>query len=89
MAVYLVTYDLNKSGQNYEDLYKTLKQQFIAYNHIMESCWLVETNNTAQGVYELLKDALDSNDRILVTLITDDRQGLLDKDAWQWIRDRV
>ncbi|KKB93968.1 MULTISPECIES: hypothetical protein [Bacillus] len=88
MGVYLVTYDLNKSGQNYDGLYKKLKQ-FKDYKHIMESCWLIQTNNNADGIFEHLKSELDSNDRLLITRITADRQGWLSKDHWQWIRDRL
>lgn len=46
MTVYCVSYDLNKAGQNYNDLYEELKKSPNWWHHL-DSTWLIVTNETA------------------------------------------
>ena len=65
MATYIVTYDLHKSGQNYECLSKKLKA-YGTYFHIQGSVWIIVTSSTAKEVRDNLKPCLDGNDKLLV-----------------------
>ncbi|EFV70091.1 hypothetical protein HMPREF1012_03879 [Bacillus sp. BT1B_CT2] len=88
MAVYSIAYDLNKIGQSYDKLHKEIKK-LGPYFHAMESYWFVDTNYSADTIYALLKSALDSNDLVFITKVTNSYYGLLDKEAWAWLKPRL
>jgi len=60
-----VSYDLLKSGQNYDDLYALLKS-FPVHHKITESFWMVNTSLTPKDLRAKLLTCLDDNDRIFV-----------------------
>lgn len=68
MAVYLVSYDLRQPGRNYEPLWQDLRN--AGGVRALESLWLVDVNQTAVQVRDLLRTHLDANDRIMVVEIT-------------------
>lgn len=62
---YVISYDLQRPGQNYEALYNKLRR-FNA-KRILQSQWVFNCiNANAQGLRDYFKKYLDSNDRILV-----------------------
>jgi hypothetical protein len=65
MTNFLVTYDLDKPGQKYEELIKAIK----TYKNVKatESCWLVRSTKTAKDIREHLVTKMDKNDRLYVT----------------------
>ena len=65
MACYAVTYDLFKSGQNYDELIKAIKG-YSNWCHLQQSVWLVVSSNTAQEVRDHLRRYIDSNDKLFV-----------------------
>jgi len=94
MAVYLVTWDLNKEKPNYAEA----RKQFIAHveryenkkDAGLDSVRFVSTNLTADQLSDDLRKKLDSNDRIIVTkLVSGNHQGWLDKTVWDWINARL
>lgn len=50
MAVFLVSYDLNKQGQNYTNLINAIKT-YDAYIKCLHSQWLISTNDNIDSVY--------------------------------------
>lgn len=83
--VYLITYDLNKPGQNYNSLYEAIKKIGRWWHHL-DSNWLVETNNnSASQISDILRKEIDKNDNLLVIRVTRDYAGWLPKKAWDWI----
>ena len=84
MKIFSITYDLVSPGQNYSKLAEAIKDVGTWW-HYLDSTWLVATTLSANSIFERLKSALDSNDHILVVDIGSDHQGLLPKDAWEWI----
>ena len=85
--IYAINYDLKRPGQNYEELYKAIKD-CGAWWHYLGSTWLVDTNLTGKGVWERLAPHVDKNDRVLVIRVARDYQGWLPQDAWDWINSR-
>ncbi len=85
--IYAINYDLKKPGQNYEALYTAIKS-CGAWWHYLGSTWLVDTNLTAQGIWDKLAPVVDQNDFFLVVGVTRDFQGWLPQDAWKWINER-
>lgn len=88
--VYLVTYDLNKPGKDYSNLYAALRQyQYIRDNNL-DSVWFVSTSWTVSEIYEHLRHHMDTSDRIVITQMrTGEHQGWMHKDIWAWINARV
>lgn len=85
MAVYSVSYDLNKAGQNYEGLINEIRT-FNGYRKVMKSHWFVCHNGNAAQVYEKLKKHLDKNDHILIMEATKNYHGCLPNEVWDWLK---
>lgn len=65
MALYWVSYDLDKPGQDYTDLINRLRQWKAT--RILKSDWLLPHNNTtAATIRDDLHQYMDDNDRIMV-----------------------
>lgn len=63
----LISYDLLKPGQNYNELYDAIKNISGFWSHPVESVWIVDTYKSASDVRDLLKSHIDSNDKLFVT----------------------
>lgn len=69
MALFLISYDLDSPGQNYEAVYRLLRSW--GAQRVLESTWMLKANNTSCAA---MRDAmmpsnngpLDSNDRVVV-----------------------
>ncbi|WP_256815572.1 hypothetical protein [Cytobacillus sp. Bac17] len=88
MAVYLITYDLNSPGQDYNKLYEEIKS-FGESNHNMESIWFVKTNLTPKTMNERLKAKMDKNDFLFISEVTKNYYGFAPKTMWDWLSSRV
>ncbi|HGY4398009.1 hypothetical protein AB2J17_05785 [Citrobacter freundii] len=87
MAIYHVSYDLNKSGQNYQGMYDELME--TDYCHYAESSWLIDTSETAEQVWSRLSSSVDENDTVLIIRVTTPYQGWLSKECWDWLNSRT
>lgn len=86
--LFLITYDLKKPGQNYTELYDSIKS-CGDWQHPLESMWVVKVGTLASSndIYKLLRPKIDDNDSLFVVDITDrDRQGWLAKTFWEWLK---
>ena len=70
MNALLVSYDLNKAGQDYKKLFEFLKSEGKAF-HYMKSVWMIETQLSVADFTSELKKHLDSNDKYVVADLTD------------------
>jgi hypothetical protein len=68
MSKYLISYDLDKPGQNYERLIARLKEHGAI--RVLLSQWALRTQWTAAQLRDDLRAYIDPNDRILVTGLT-------------------
>lgn len=94
MAVYLVTWDLNKEKPNYSaartEFIKHLERYENKKDPGLDSVRFVSTNWTADQVSADLRTKLDDNDKIIVTkLISGNYQGWLSQAVWEWIAARL
>ena len=89
MTVYAITYDLNRPGQNYQDLYDEIKGLGAYWWHYLDSMWLVSTNLSANQVSERIRKHCDTNDHFLVIRVVANYQGWLPEEAWSWINRHV
>jgi len=65
---YLISYDLDKPGQNYDKLIARLKEHGAV--RVLLSQWVLTTTWTAVQLRDDLMAYTDSNDRILVVQIS-------------------
>ena len=87
MAVYMITYDLNKPGQNYDKLYEAI-QAASSYNtwmHYLDSTWFIQSTLSTKQVFEKLEPHIDKNDNLLVMEVKNNYYGRLPKDAWDYL----
>lgn len=80
MAVYQIDYDLRKQ-RNYDALYERLKS-YPQWCRVLESTWVISTNQSAAQVRDYLKAVMDADDGLLVTRL----QG---EAAWYGFSDEV
>ena len=88
---YMITYDLNNPGQNYEKVIESIKNasdgNWCSY---WKSSFLIRSNYaTAQQVSDLITPHLDKNDSLLVIEAVNNYQGWLKKKQWDYIRNHI
>jgi CRISPR-associated endonuclease Cas2 len=87
--LYLVTYDLNKPRQDYENLFDALKQAGTWWHHL-DSTWIVKSNEDIGNFANRIKKEIDQNDSLLIVEITNDNyKGWLVQEAWDWLRNNI
>jgi len=65
MKVYQISYDLKKR-RSYSAFYKRLRSYGI-YCHVLESSWVIVTDQNAVPIRDYLAQAMDPDDGLLVT----------------------
>lgn len=88
---YLITYDLNSKGQDYENVINAIKQasdgNWCTY---WKSSFLIRSNYaTANQVADCITPHLDKNDRLIVMEVNSNYQGWLSKENWEYIRNHI
>lgn len=84
--VYNISYDLHEPSKKYEKLHNLIKE--ISNNrwaHILGSTYIIHSIKSADQIYKYLSQALDNNDLIIISEITTNTQGNLNKDHWKYI----
>lgn len=87
--VYLITYDLCKEGQDYEALYKAIKEITPAWCRFMKSAWFVYTSKSDEQIRDCLLPVMDNNDLLFITKVSKQYKGWLTDDVWNWLKDRI
>lgn len=64
MSTYMVGYDLNKRGQDYDALIEAIKTYH--WWHCLDSTWIIKTSDTPLQIRDRLQQYVDSNDGLLV-----------------------
>lgn len=87
---YMITYDLNKEGQNYEDIIKTIKEKISGYwCTYWKSSFLITSCYSPDEMIEKLRPYLDPNDRMLIIEVTNNKNGWLSQNQWDWINEHI
>ena len=90
MAVYMITYDLNSAGQDYENVIKAIKDASTGvWCSYWKSSYLIKSNLTVQQVSDMITPHLDSNDRLLVIEVNKNYQGWLSEKQWKYINENI
>jgi len=94
VAVYLITWDLNKQKPNYNQARQYLVEHLTQYEHIkdpgLDSVWFINSTASADTLDAEIRKRLDTNDRLIVTkLVRGQHQGWLAQNTWNWINARL
>ena len=85
--IYLITYDLNKPGQNYKGLYDAIKNASDgSWMHYLDSTWIIRTNLSTKQVCDRIKPCVDNSDNFLVVEIKENYYGWLPNEAWDYFK---
>lgn len=86
--VYMITYDLNSTGQRYNELISAIKGasngRWCTY---WKSSYLIKSPLSPSQIAGRLKPYLDSNDRLIVIEVKRNYEGWLTDDEWSYIND--
>ena len=87
---YIISYDLNKKGQNYESLYKLIKDCSTgAWMHYLDSTWIIASYLSAAEISDALRETADNNDLFFIAEITKNYSGWLPEDAWKYLKENI
>ena len=84
----IVNLDLHGPAASYDALYAEIRRQGTWW-HYMRWTWIIQTSRTPDQVVDSLKPFITGPDRLLVTYLTRPYQGLLSKEEWAWINERI
>ena len=89
MAVYMITYDLNSTGQKYNDVIKAIKDSSAAWCSYWKSSYLIKSSLTVEQISDKITPHLDNNDRMIVIEVKNNYQGWLSEKQWKFIRESI
>lgn len=87
MTCYVVCYDLNTVGQNYDCIIERIKS--LPYFHAQQSVWFVEHSGPETAVCEYLVGCLDTNDRLFVSEVSKSSAGYNMPEGAKWLNRRL
>lgn len=90
MTTYMIGYDLNKAGKNYDGLIAAIKEVANGYWHHLDSTWIIHSESSAIDIRDKLAAHLDSDDELLVCKIGAPGawQGFNDRGS-SWLKDNL
>lgn len=87
--VLMITYDLNSTGQKYEEVIKAIKDSSLEWCSYWKSSYLVKTNFNPSQFFEKLKPFIDGNDKLLIVESVKNYYGWLSEDQWKFIKENI
>ena len=94
MAVFVVTWNINREKSNYAQARDAFIKQLETYENKkdlgLETVRFISTASNADAISEKLRQKLDDNDRLVVSKMNSNQhQGWLSRDVWEWINARM
>lgn len=84
MATYIIDYDLNTPGKNYDALISQIKT--YPWAKICKSSWAVKSSQTAAQIRDSLTPHIDSDDKLFVAKIDGWAAWGLPKEVTDWLK---
>ena len=89
MNTYIISYDLHKPGQNYEELLKRIKS-YPNWARLGGSAYVIQTENSHVQVRDYLNEVLDTNDKIFVGTVSAPAAWYgLGEEVSNWLLDKL
>lgn len=94
MSIYVVTWNLNKEGAEYQKARTAFLNHLANYDNTkdsqLETVRWISTTSTAQEVSAFLRQKLDDNDRLFVSkVVAGTHAGWVETSVWDWINARL
>ena len=86
--MYLITYDLNKPGQEYKQLFAAIEGLGPSC-HIVTSTWLVDSSLKPKEIASALRPYIDLTDVIFVVQVLPKYYGQLSADWSAWLQEHL
>lgn len=87
---YLISYDLNSPGQNYEKVCNAITQASTGvWCRPLESVYVIQSNMTAETIYNRISRYLDRNDRLLIMALEGDSFWHLEKSVSDYLQNML
>ena len=83
MNSYIISYDLMAPNKDYSSLISAIKS-YGTYAKVLESCWIIKSNDSSSTIRVYFSSYMDSNDRIFVAKLTGEAswQNVLCTNDW-------
>lgn len=88
MSLYLVTYALNRPGQDYQTVAELTKGLGTCYR-FSDSVYLVKSVLDFQDFSQSATRYADPSDRIIIAKVDGKINGLLSDEQWDWINSNL
>lgn len=90
MHTRLIGYDLNRPGQDYDELHDAIKA-LGAWWHHLDSTWLVKSNLSCVEIRDRLKSHIDNGDELLVVDVSGAARAWIgfDDSGSKWLKNNV
>ena len=85
MKAYIITYDLNRPGQDYPALWKEIKS-YETYYRLQGSVWIIRASQSAERIRDHLQQYIDQNDSLLIAKLSGEAAWIGDLDS-DWLKD--
>lgn len=82
--ILLISYDLNRPGQDYTALHDEIKKAETWWHHL-DSTWIIQTSHGPEEWQRRLSRYMDENDSLLVIEVCRNYNGWLPQKAWDWL----
>lgn len=89
--VFLITYDLNDEGKDYNGLFSAIKSLGQTHKDTkLDSVWFLSTSLTINAINDYLTGYIDKTDRLFITqLKTGEYSGWMHQTTWDWLSQNV
>jgi hypothetical protein len=87
--VLIITFAHNSPAKDYTSFFEAIKSNANEWWHFMESTWIVTTHHSANEFARLLYPHILNTDYLLVARLSNEYQGWLPKDAWDWLNSKL
>jgi CRISPR/Cas system-associated endoribonuclease Cas2 len=88
MGTKVIAYDLNRET-NRPRMAKKIKDTYGNWARLSESCYAVDTSDSADAIFAKLKPLIDSNDNLYVVGLKRPWNGFGPKDVNDWLDDNL
>jgi len=86
---YIISYDLNKAGQNYEDVLKKIKGHGT-WARLGGSAYIIISTKSAVDIRDSIRTAMDSNDQLFVGAINAPAAWIgLSEEVSDWLKNNL
>lgn len=87
---YLISYDLNSPGQKYESVCNAITQASTGvWCRPLESVYIIQSNMTAEAIYNRISRYMDRNDYLLITALEGDSYWQLEKSVSDYLKNML